>query len=346
MLEKNVGEKGLSYVFTYVPSSEISYETNFGMSLKDYSAAWHKKYADSKVEFGFNSVAGYTTGLVLEKTLATAESLDQLELRKAVFALSGNLKTLDGTFELDTERRADRRDHAARPIPARQRSPEADDGVAARGGQRQTRLSAAVMRRSSRVPIGGAHPMLIYSLLAGLLFGLYFSLIGLGLNLIFGVMRIVNLAHGDFLMLGAFLAFWLFTLFAINPVPAIAIAFIVFAIAGVPIYYLLVPRLLRAKDPEMLSFILFFGLAQVIEAVTTIAFRHQRALDPRQRAWPGDRDRSRACSPDMRSRAGQSRFSARHFRRRGWQAASPAAARCCWSMSICTRPGWAISPAR
>src|SRR5580692_4526539 len=102
LLEKNVDDKGLSYVFTYVPSSAISYETNFGMSLKDYSAAWHNKYADSKVEFGFNSVAGYTTGLVLEKTLATAESLDQLELRKAVFALSGNLKTLDGTFELDT----------------------------------------------------------------------------------------------------------------------------------------------------------------------------------------------------------------------------------------------------
>ncbi|HMK69955.1 MAG TPA: branched-chain amino acid ABC transporter permease [Xanthobacteraceae bacterium] len=114
--------------------------------------------------------------------------------------------------------------------------------------------------------------MFTYSLLAGLLFGLYFSLIGLGLNLVFGVMRIVNLAHGDFLMLGAFLAFWLFTLFALNPVPAIAIAFLAFAAVGLPLYYLLVPRLLRAKDPEMLSFILFFGLSQVIEAVTTIAF--------------------------------------------------------------------------
>jgi branched-chain amino acid transport system permease protein len=114
--------------------------------------------------------------------------------------------------------------------------------------------------------------MLAYSLLAGLLFGLYFSLIGLGLNLVFGVMRIVNLAHGDFLMLGAFLAFWLFTLFAVNPTFAIAIAFVAFAIVGLPLYYLLVPRLLKAKDPEMLSFILFFGLSQVIEAVTTIAF--------------------------------------------------------------------------
>ncbi len=124
--------------------------------------------------------------------------------------------------------------------------------------------------------------MLVYSLLAGLLFGLYFSLIGLGLNLVFGVMRIVNLAHGDFLMLGAFLAFWLFTLFALNPIAAVAIAFIGFMIVGLPLYYLLVPRLLRAKDPEMLSFILFFGLSQVIEAVTTIAYGTS------ERSIPGD----------------------------------------------------------
>jgi branched-chain amino acid transport system substrate-binding protein len=101
LLEKNVGNKGLNYVFTYVPSSEIAYATNFGLSLKDYRAEWHKKYADTQVEFGFNSVAGYTTGLVLEKALATAGSLGQLELRKAIFAQSGALNTLDGNFELD-----------------------------------------------------------------------------------------------------------------------------------------------------------------------------------------------------------------------------------------------------
>ncbi len=124
--------------------------------------------------------------------------------------------------------------------------------------------------------------MFAYSLLAGLLFGLYFSLLGLGLNLVFGVMRIVNLAHGDFLMLGAFLAFWLFTFFAINPGPAVVIEFAAFALVGLPLYYLLVPRLLRARDPEMLSFILFFGLSQVIEAVATIAFGTS------ERSIPGD----------------------------------------------------------
>jgi branched-chain amino acid transport system permease protein len=114
--------------------------------------------------------------------------------------------------------------------------------------------------------------MLTYTLVAGLLFGLYFSLVGLGLNLVFGVMRIVNLAHGDFLMLGAFLAFWLFKLFAFNPIVTIPIAFALFLLLGLPLYYILVPRLLGARDPEMLSIILFFGLSQVIEAVTTIAF--------------------------------------------------------------------------
>src|SRR5229473_1652496 len=101
LLEKNVGEKGLEHVFTYVPPSELEYPVNFGMTMKDYKAAWDKKYPDGKIEFGFNAVAGYTTGLVIEKTLSVATSLDQLELRRAVFSLSGELKTLDGTFALD-----------------------------------------------------------------------------------------------------------------------------------------------------------------------------------------------------------------------------------------------------
>ena len=101
LLEKNVGAKGLEHVFTYVPSSELDYPVEFGMNLKQYRAAWDKVNTDGKVEFGFNAVAGYTTGLVLEKTLSVATSLDQMELRNATFSLSGKLKTLDGTFALD-----------------------------------------------------------------------------------------------------------------------------------------------------------------------------------------------------------------------------------------------------
>jgi len=103
LLEKNLGSKALNYVFTYVTALDIAYKNEFGMSLQEYRDAWNKKYADAHVEFGFNSIAGYTTGLVLEKALATADSLDQLALRKAIFSFSGKLKTLDGTFELDAD---------------------------------------------------------------------------------------------------------------------------------------------------------------------------------------------------------------------------------------------------
>ena len=114
--------------------------------------------------------------------------------------------------------------------------------------------------------------MLSYALVAGLLFGLYFSLVGIGLNLVFGVMRIVNLAHGDFLMLGAFIAFGVVTLAGIDPLFAVPLAFVVFVLVGVLLYWVLVPRLQGAVNPEMLSIILFFGLSQVIEAVMTIFF--------------------------------------------------------------------------
>jgi branched-chain amino acid transport system permease protein len=114
--------------------------------------------------------------------------------------------------------------------------------------------------------------MLFGAICAGLVFGLYFTLVGLGLNLIFGVMRIVNLAHGDFLMLGGFAAYFLFYLLGLHPLVAAVAVLGVFFLVGLPIYYLVVPRLQLARDAEMLSVILFFGLSQVIEALTAIAF--------------------------------------------------------------------------
>ena len=101
LLQKNVGAKGLEYNLTFVSADRARYEVNFGMNIDQFKAAWAKAYAGGHVEFGYNSIAGYNTGLVIEKALAGAPSLDQLELRKAIFAQSGKLKTIAGAFELD-----------------------------------------------------------------------------------------------------------------------------------------------------------------------------------------------------------------------------------------------------
>ncbi len=114
--------------------------------------------------------------------------------------------------------------------------------------------------------------MLLFTLVSGVLIGVFYGLMGLGLNFIFGVMKIVNLAHGDFVMLGAFGVYLGYSVWNLNPIISLIIEVVIFFIVGIPLYYGFVPRLLQSRDPEMLSLILFFGLSQVIESLTTFVF--------------------------------------------------------------------------
>lgn len=114
--------------------------------------------------------------------------------------------------------------------------------------------------------------LLEYAIIGGILYGIYFSLVGIGLNLIFGVMRMINLAHGQFIMLGGFGAYLVANDLNLNPIFGVPLAILGGIIIGYPLYYGVVPRLQRSRDPEMLSFILFFGIAQMIEAVMVMIF--------------------------------------------------------------------------
>lgn len=100
--QETVGASSMSHTYTYAMASEVEYKVNSGMSLPQFRDAWNKAHPDGKVAFGFNAVAGYNTGLIIQNALATTKSMDQLALHDAVFALSGELKTLDGSFELDS----------------------------------------------------------------------------------------------------------------------------------------------------------------------------------------------------------------------------------------------------
>ncbi|MCD6210514.1 MAG: branched-chain amino acid ABC transporter permease [Methanophagales archaeon] len=67
----------------------------------------------------------------------------------------------------------------------------------------------------------------------GLYAGCIYILLAIGLNLIFGVMKVVNFAHGELLMLGAYAAFWIYTLSGVNPYLIIVLAMILLGIIGV-----------------------------------------------------------------------------------------------------------------
>ena len=99
---KAAGAKSVDGVFTYVPAANIDYKPDFGLTLPQYRAIWDKAYPNGEVGFGVNAVAGYNSGQIVEKVLGTSDSMAQLDLRKALFALSGKIKTMMGPFELDS----------------------------------------------------------------------------------------------------------------------------------------------------------------------------------------------------------------------------------------------------
>lgn len=101
-------------------------------------------------------------------------------------------------------------------------------------------------------------------LVLGLLVGGVYALAASGLTLVFGVMRIINIAHGAFLILGAFLAFTVWSKLGIDPMLAIIlIAPVSFALGWV-IYKVAIARVRTA--PMASTVLLTFGLALVVEA--------------------------------------------------------------------------------
>jgi branched-chain amino acid transport system permease protein len=105
--------------------------------------------------------------------------------------------------------------------------------------------------------------------------GLY-ALVAIGFNLQYGMARVVNLAYGEFLMGAAFAAFWMFTLFSINPIVGMLLSVPVSFGANWLIYQVLMtPLVRRARTREQLegeTILATFGLLFVLRGAATLAF--------------------------------------------------------------------------
>ena len=104
----------------------------------------------------------------------------------------------------------------------------------------------------------------------GLLIGFVFALCAVGLSLIWGMVEIVNFAHGEFLMVGMYVAFWMYTLFAIDPLVSLPVATLTLAVFGVATHQLIIRRVLRA--PMLAQIIATFGLSIFLRAVAQFLF--------------------------------------------------------------------------
>jgi branched-chain amino acid transport system permease protein len=98
-----------------------------------------------------------------------------------------------------------------------------------------------------------------------------YALVALGLNLVYGTMRLLNVAHGDLVMLGAYGVYWLFTIFGLSPLLALVVTAAVGGALGWLAYRGLFRRLLgTAAAPVRLeanSLLIFFGLSIATENI-------------------------------------------------------------------------------
>jgi branched-chain amino acid transport system permease protein len=112
--------------------------------------------------------------------------------------------------------------------------------------------------------------LVLQGVLSGLLFGGVYSLMAVGLTLIFGVMRVVNFAHGDMMVWGMYLAYMLATRARIDPyVSFVGCAGALFAL-GFLVQRGLVDRIVEA--PHEMQILLMLGVALVLENVALVAF--------------------------------------------------------------------------
>jgi branched-chain amino acid transport system permease protein len=110
-------------------------------------------------------------------------------------------------------------------------------------------------------------------LIGGVLQGGIYALGAFGLSIIFGVLRVLNVAHGDFLMLGGMLTYWLYTTWGLPPWGALAAVFPLFFAGGLLVERTLVRPIAGMPHHEFLvaSILITLGIALAIEDVTAFA---------------------------------------------------------------------------
>lgn len=112
----------------------------------------------------------------------------------------------------------------------------------------------------------------------GLMVGFVYGLAAMGLSLIFGVMRVLNLAHGPVIMLGMFVVYLLSHNLGINPYIGFLAAIVIGLIFGILMYFIAVHRVINA--PELTTLLATFSVNLMIIGVATAAFTTTpRAID-------------------------------------------------------------------
>lgn len=105
----------------------------------------------------------------------------------------------------------------------------------------------------------------LQSIVNGILLGGIYSIMAVGLSLCFGVMRVANSAQAAMAVLSAYIAYWLFDLYGVNPFFSIIVSMGALFVVGLGIYRLLITKIVNTPSPTLLSFLLLSAVGIIME---------------------------------------------------------------------------------
>ncbi len=118
----------------------------------------------------------------------------------------------------------------------------------------------------------------ISAIVSGILLGLAYGLAAVGLNLIWGVMKVINLSHGAFIALGMFAAYFAFHAAGISPFVSVVLVLIVGLLVGMVAYFIALHRVINAS--ELSTLLSTYSLSLIIIGLGTFFFTtNPRAID-------------------------------------------------------------------
>lgn len=114
--------------------------------------------------------------------------------------------------------------------------------------------------------------LLVQAILTGIMVGGLYALIAIGMTLIFGVMRIINLAHGELLMIGMYTAYWLFTKWGVDPYASLVVSVPLLFFMGILLQKFIISPVMKANAPEENLILLTAGIGLVLTNLALLLF--------------------------------------------------------------------------
>ena len=135
------------------------------------------------------------------------------------------------------------------------------------------------------------------TIVSGVLLGGMLALTALGLSIVLGVMRLVNLAHGDFVVVGAYVGLFFLKFTGVDPLLGLPVIALIVAALAIPLYRLLLaPLAERGPEAQMMT---MFAVAIILENAFVLGFSADTRSIERDYATPPSDPRPRHCAADL-----------------------------------------------